>query len=61
MVSGPGTGAQEANGIELAVGNSDVLSTSTDQTTCESYRKLAEKNGVALETDLDDRSPTLRR
>src|SRR4051794_31496488 len=38
------------DGIELAVGTEGVLSTTTDQATCESYRKLAEKYGVAVET-----------
>ncbi len=38
------------DGIELAVGTGGVLSTKTDQATCESYRKAAEKIGIALET-----------
>ena len=38
------------DGIELAVGNEGVFSTKTDQATCESYRKLADKIGVAIET-----------
>jgi len=38
------------DGIELAIGTEGVLHTQTDQATCESYRKLAEKHGLALET-----------
>jgi L-ribulose-5-phosphate 3-epimerase len=38
------------DGIELACGTEGVISTSTDQKTCESYRKLAEKIGVVVET-----------
>jgi hexulose-6-phosphate isomerase len=38
------------DGIELAVGTDGVLSTKTDQATCESYRKAGERMGVAVET-----------
>jgi L-ribulose-5-phosphate 3-epimerase len=42
------------DGIELAIGNGvdagGVLHTRTDQKTCEGYRALAEKHGLALET-----------
>jgi hexulose-6-phosphate isomerase len=38
------------DGIELAVATSGVLSTQTDQKTCENYRALAAKHGLALET-----------
>lgn len=38
------------DGIELAIGTDGVLHTQTDQKTCESYRALAEKHGLALET-----------
>ena len=38
------------DGIELAVAGDGVLSTKTDQKTCESYRALAGKIGVAVET-----------
>jgi L-ribulose-5-phosphate 3-epimerase len=38
------------DGIELGVGTDGVLNTKTDQTTCESFRALAEKHGLALET-----------
>jgi len=38
------------DGIELAVGTEGVLHTQTDQKTCERYRALAEKHGLALET-----------
>ena len=38
------------DGIELACGTDGVLSTSTDQKTCESYRALADKHGLAVET-----------
>src|SRR5687767_10750879 len=38
------------DGIELAIGTEGVLHTQSDQATCESYRKLADKLGLALET-----------
>ena len=38
------------DGIELAVGASGVFSTTTDQATVESYRKLGDRHGVRLET-----------
>jgi L-ribulose-5-phosphate 3-epimerase len=38
------------DGIELACATDGALSTSTDQKTCESYRTLAEKVGVVVET-----------
>ena len=38
------------DGIELAIGTEGVLHTQSDQATCESYRKLADKHGLALET-----------
>ena len=38
------------DGIELAIGIDGVLHTQTDQKTCEDYRALAEKHGLALET-----------
>ena len=38
------------DGIELAIGTDGVLHTQTDQNTCESYRALAAKHGLALET-----------
>ena len=38
------------DGIELAIGTAGVLSTDTDQATCESYRKAAEKVGIAMKT-----------
>ena len=38
------------DGMELAIGTDGVLHTQTDRATCESYRKLAEKHGLALET-----------
>ena len=38
------------DGIELAIGTDGVLHTQTDQKTCESYRALAQKHGLALET-----------
>jgi L-ribulose-5-phosphate 3-epimerase len=37
-------------GIELAIGLSGVLATNTDETTCTSYRKAAQKHGLAMET-----------
>jgi L-ribulose-5-phosphate 3-epimerase len=37
-------------GIELAVGETGVLTPSTDQPTCASYRNSAEKHGLALQT-----------
>jgi hexulose-6-phosphate isomerase len=37
-------------GIELAIGTEGVLHTKSDQATCESYRKLADKHGLAMET-----------
>lgn len=44
--------AKSANfeGIELAVGLDGPLSVTTDQATCASYRKLAEKHGLQLQT-----------
>jgi hexulose-6-phosphate isomerase len=38
------------DGIELAIATEGVLHTQTDQRTCESYRALAQKHGLALET-----------
>ena len=38
------------DGIELAVSTSGVLTTQTDQATCESYRKAAEKIGINVKT-----------
>ena len=38
------------DGIELAIGTEGVLHTQSDQATCESYRALAQKHGLALET-----------
>ena len=38
------------DGIELAIGTEGVLHTQSDRSTCESYRKLAERHGLALET-----------
>ena len=38
------------DGIELAIGTEGVLHTQSDKATCESYRKLADKHGLALET-----------
>src|SRR5688572_31165519 len=38
------------DGIELAIGTEGVLHTKSDQATCESYRKLADKHGLAMET-----------
>jgi len=38
------------DGIELAIGTEGVLHAQSDQATCESYRALARKHGVALET-----------
>lgn len=38
------------DGIELAIGVSGVLQTQTDETTCKQYRKLADQNGIELET-----------
>ncbi len=37
-------------GIELAVGLDGPFSVTTDQPTCASYRKLAEKHGLSVET-----------
>lgn len=37
-------------GIELAIAEKGVLTPSTDQATCEQYRRLAEKHGLALHT-----------
>jgi hexulose-6-phosphate isomerase len=38
------------DGIELAIGTDGVLHTKSDRKTCESYRALAERHGLALET-----------
>ena len=38
------------DGIELAIGTSGVLTTQTDQATCESYRKTAERIGINVKT-----------
>jgi hexulose-6-phosphate isomerase len=38
------------DGIELAIGTEGVLHTQSDRATCASYRTLAEKHGLALET-----------
>jgi L-ribulose-5-phosphate 3-epimerase len=38
------------DGIELAIGTEGVLSTSTDQKTCESYRKIADDLRLSCET-----------
>ena len=38
------------DGIELAIGTGGVLHTQTDRATCESYRALADKHGLVLET-----------
>ena len=38
------------DGIELAIGTEGVLHTQSDQATCESYRALAQKHGLAMET-----------
>ena len=38
------------DGIELAVGTAGVLTTETDQKTCESYRAAAEKIGINMKT-----------
>src|ERR1043165_8968575 len=38
------------DGIELAVSAAGVFSTTTDQATVESYRKLGEKHGLKLQT-----------
>ncbi|MEA2711880.1 MAG: hypothetical protein QOF78_4481, partial [Phycisphaerales bacterium] len=38
------------DGIELAIGTEGVLHTQSDQRTCESARKLAEEQQLALET-----------
>jgi L-ribulose-5-phosphate 3-epimerase len=37
-------------GIELAIGETGVLSTTTDQKTCEKYRELARQKGMVMET-----------
>src|SRR3954471_16393187 len=38
------------DGIELAIGTSGVLTTQTDQATCESYRNAAEQIGINVKT-----------
>ncbi len=38
------------DGLELAVGTDGVLSTKTDQATCEKYRALIQRSGLAVET-----------
>lgn len=38
------------DGIELAIGTEGLLHTQSDKATCESYRKLADKHGLVLET-----------
>jgi hexulose-6-phosphate isomerase len=38
------------DGIELAIGTSGVLTTETDQATCESYRRSAERIGINMKT-----------
>jgi L-ribulose-5-phosphate 3-epimerase len=38
------------DGIELGIGTEGVMHTQSDQLTCEEARKLAEQNGLALET-----------
>jgi hexulose-6-phosphate isomerase len=37
-------------GIELAIAETGVLTPATDQAACETYRRAAEKSGLALET-----------
>src|SRR3954463_4818637 len=38
------------DGIELAIGTEGVLHTQSDQATCESYRKAAERIGINVKT-----------
>ena len=44
------TKAAGYQGLELAVAETGVLTPSTDQATCEKYRDLGAKKGIALET-----------
>jgi L-ribulose-5-phosphate 3-epimerase len=46
------TGARQTGfaGIELAIGETGVLTVETDEKTCDRYRKLASSEGVALQT-----------
>src|SRR5438552_2268311 len=38
------------DGIELAIGTKGVLTTQTDQATCESHRKAGERIGINVKT-----------